>query len=452
MNNDDKPRKNISIKFLGSFAPTYNFERSSVKSKLDFHKQIATISWLLLLMLVACLPVIAAEKEDAEPIKIGYIVPQSGQSAGPGTEISKGMQLYMDQINHKMAGRSVKVIIESDDSTPATGLAKVHKLVDTDKVDLLSGLNLSNVLYGLAPAVENYKIPFVVVSAGADDITQRNRRKWFVRIGYTSSLPAHPFGDYVYKVLKYKKVVTLCSDYSYGYEVAGGFQQCFEQAGGQVIQKLWAPLGFSDFRYLIKQIPPDADAIFLCNVGQSGPLIPKQIRDAGIKTPLIGLTASFDESTYPKMGDELIGGVCASLYSAALDTPANHNFVNGYRAKYGEEPSYFSESGYTAMMWIDKAVTARHGDVQDKEKLLAALQKVQLKDAPRGPVKLDAYDSSIDNVYVSRVESKNGKKQNTVIYTYPLVSEFWKYSPAEYLKQPSYTKDYPPCKYCTPKK
>ncbi len=182
-----------------------------------------------------------------------------------------------------------------------------------------------------------------------------------------------------------------------------------------------------------------------------GPLIPKQIRDAGIKTPLIGLTASFDETTYPKMGDELIGGVCASLYSAALETPANHNFVNGYRAKYGEDPSYFSESGYTAMMWIDKAITSLHGDVHDKEKLLAALEKVELKDAPRGPVKLDAFDSSIDNVYVSRVESKNGKKRNTVIYTYPLVSEFWKYSPAKYLKQPSYTKDYPPCKYCTPK-
>ncbi len=241
-----------------------------MKRKFNFHRQIASMSWLLLLMLVVCLPVIAADKESSEPIKIGYIAPLTGQSSGPGQEMTKGMQLYMDQIKHKMAGRAVKVIVESDDSSPAAGLAKVHKLVDTNKVDLLSGLSLTNVLYGLAPAVENSKIPFVVVSAGADDVTQRKRKKWFVRIGYTSSQPAHPFGDYVYKTLKYKKVVTLCSDYGYGYEVAGGFQQCFEEAGGQVIQKLWAPLGFSDFSYLIKQIPRDADAIFLCNVGQSG--------------------------------------------------------------------------------------------------------------------------------------------------------------------------------------
>jgi branched-chain amino acid transport system substrate-binding protein len=268
-----------------------------------------------------------------------------------------------------------------------------------------------------------------------------------VRTCYTSSQVSHPLGEYAAKKLGYKRVVTIASDYAYGWEVTGGFQQCFEESGGKVIQKIWAPLGFKDFTATFKDLKKDCDAIFLCNVGQSAEIIPKQLREMGYKGPLIGTTASFDESFYPRMGDEIVGAISSSLYSTAIDTPENKNFVKAYKAKFNEDPSYFSEHGYVTAMWIDKALQSIKGDVSDHNKILAALKKVELK-APRGPVKLDAYGTSIDNVYIRKVERKNGKLQNTVVYTYPNVSQFWKYDPETYMKQPSYSKDYPPCKYC----
>jgi branched-chain amino acid transport system substrate-binding protein len=295
--------------------------------------------------------------------------------------------------------------------------------------------------------VEKLQMPYVVASAGADDLSQRKRSKWLVRTCYTSSQVSHPLGEYAYKTLGLRKVVCIASDYAYGYEVVGGFQQCFEQAGGRVVQKLWAPVGFTDFTAVLKSIRKDADAIFLCIVGQSAEIIPKQLKELGINKPLIGTTGSFDESFYPRMGDELLGSISASLYSTALNTPANKKFVKEYRAKYGEDPSYTSENGYTAAMWIDKAVESLKGNVEDKEQLLKALKSVELKDAPRGPVKLDQYGTSIDNVYILKVERKNGKLQNTVVFTYPAVSQFWKFNPTDYLKQPIYTRDWPPCKY-----
>ena len=91
---------------------------------------------------------------------------------------------------------------------------------------------------------------------------------------------------------------------------------------------------------------------------------------------------------------------------------------------------------------------AINGDVENREKFLEALKKVEIPDAPRGPLKLDAYGNPIQNIYIRKVEKKDGELWNTVIYTYPAVSQFWKYKPEEFLKQPVYDRNYPPCKHC----
>ena len=98
--------------------------------------------------------------------------------------------------------------------------------------------------------------------------------------------------------------------------------------------------------------------------------------------------------------------------------------------------------------WLDVAVKAVGGKVEDREAFLAALKKVELPDALRGPIKLDAHGNPVQNIYIRKVERKDAELQNTVVHTYPAVSQFWKWNPEEYLKQPAYTRDYPPCKHC----
>jgi branched-chain amino acid transport system substrate-binding protein len=88
------------------------------------------------------------------------------------------------------------------------------------------------------------------------------------------------------------------------------------------------------------------------------------------------------------------------------------------------------------------------GRVEDREKFMAAFRTVEIPDAPRGPVKLDAWGNPIQNIYVRKVERRNGELQNTVIHTFPAVSQFWTYRPEEYLKLPVYSRDYPPCRFC----
>jgi branched-chain amino acid transport system substrate-binding protein len=384
------------------------------------------------------------------PMKIGVIAPMTGAAAAVGKDMVNGLMMYLDEAGQQIAGRQVEVIVEDSQGKPDVALTKLRKLVESDHVQVLVGETFAHIGYAMAPRVDEYKVPMLYPVIAADDLTQRKPAKWVVRTGWTSSQPSHPFGEWVYTTLGHKRVVTIAIDYAFGWEVVGGFQKSFEEAGGQIIQKLWPPLGTTDFAPYLAQIRRDADAVFALMVAASSLRFPKQYQDAGLKArlPLIGGGTTFDEFVLPSLGDEAIGGITPLIYSAALDTPANSRFVKAYRAKYGKVPSYFSETCYTSGRWINEAAQAVGGNVEDREPFLEALRKVEIADAPRGPIKLDAYGNPIQNIYVRKVEKKDGELWNTVIHTFPAVSQFWKYPPEEFLKQPVYSRDFPPCKHC----
>lgn len=384
------------------------------------------------------------------PIKIGFLAPMTGGAAQVGKDMVNGLNMWLDENGRKIAGRPVEVIVEDTQGQPQTALTKLRKLVESDKVQVLAGGLFAHVGYALAPKVDEYKVPMLYPIMAADDLTQRKTVKWVVRTGWTSSQPSHPFGEYAAKTLGYKKVVTLATDYAFGWEVVGGFQKTFEEAGGQIVQKLWPPLGTTDFAPYLAQIRRDADAVFALNVAASALRFPKQYENFGLKgkLPLIGGGVSMDEFVLPSLGDEAIGTITPLIYSAAIDTPVNKRFVKEYRAKYGKVPSYYSETCYTSGRWINEAAKAVNGDLENREKFLAALRKVEIPDAPRGPIKLDSYGNPVQNIYIRKVEKKDGELWNTVIHTYPNVSQFWKYKPAEFLKQPVYDRNYPPCTHC----
>ena len=268
--------------------------------------------------------------------------------------------------------------------------------------------------------------------AASDDLTQRLKYQWVIRTGWASSQPSHPFGEYAFKTLGYRKVAVIGSDYAFGWEVVGGFQRSFEEAGGQVVQKLWAPLGAMDLAPYIARLRRDADAVLTMVAGASTLQFFKQYQEAGLKgkMALIAGGPAVDEAFLPQMGDEVLGVVSPLIYSGALDTPANRKFVKEYRARFGKVPSYFAETNYTSARWIHEAVKTLGGRVEDRDKLLAALRKVELADTPRGPVRLDDRGNPVQNVYFRKVErNREGELQNTVIVTVPAVSQFWKYPP-----------------------
>ena len=396
---------------------------------------------VVLLVLLAAASIITGQTTEA-PIKIGFMVPLSGAYVQNGRDILNGFLLYLDEIGYKAGGRQLKLIVEDDEAIPATGLTKARKLVERDQVDVMAGTLLTSTGYALAPYIESAQIPMIYPVSSADDLTQRRRSKWIVRTGWTASQPNHAFGEYAYKTLGLRTVATIALDYGFGWESVGGFKRTFEEQGGRVTKELWAPVSVHDFAPYLAQVPRDVDAVYVLVLGRAALQFMRQYEEFGLKgrVALIGGGTSTDEHALPFMGDEAIGAITALHYSAALDNPANRKFAAAYRARFKKVPSYYSESMYTGGKWLVAAIEALHGHVENHEALLDALRKARVTDAPRGPVSLDDYGSPIQNVYIRKVERVNGELQNVVIDTFPNVSQFWKYNPADYLKQPLYSR------------
>jgi branched-chain amino acid transport system substrate-binding protein len=384
------------------------------------------------------------------PIKIGMLVPQSGPLAANGKDMINGYELFFEQNGYKLAGREIKFIVEDSEGKPATGLTKVRGLIDGQGVHLVTGPLSAAVGYAVAPYIDSKKVPALYPIVAADDLTQRKRSRYIVRTGWASSQPSHPFGKWVYDTLKYKKIATIGYDFAFGWEVVSGFQRSYEEAGGEIVQKLWPPLGNADFAPYISQLKRDADAVFAQFSGADALRFAKQYQEAGLKArlPLIGGGTFTDEHVLRTMGDEVLGVITPLHYSAALETPANRAFAQAYETKFKQIPSYYSEGTYVAGLVLKAALESIGGDIENVDRFLGALRKVDLSAMPRGPMTFDDYGNPTMNVYVRKVERVNGRLQNTVIHTFPAVSQFWTYKPDEYLKAPAYSRDSPPCKHC----
>ena len=233
----------------------------------------------------------------------------------------------------------------------------------------------------------------------------------------------------------------------------GGFQRAFEACGGQIVQKIWPPIGTKDFGPYIPTLRQDADAIFTLMVGPMSLQFPKQLAASGNTKPVLGGGTSYDEFVLPSMGDEVIGHVSALQYSAALENPKNEAFVKKYRAKFGKVPSYYSETNYTTAQMIHEIIKNNKGNFPGQEEFVKQLAALKL-DTIRGPVSIDEMRNPVQNIYLKKVEKKKmfgyDKEElwNTVIKTYPNVTQFGQFNKEEFLKTPVYSRDFPPCKFC----
>src|SRR5438093_3314541 len=384
----------------------------------------------------------------AETIRVGYLGPLSGIFAQAGKDMLDGLKLSLEQVNYQAGGRKLELIEEDTEGNAATAIAKYRKLVAHDKIHVLTGILLVNVGNSLVPLIERDQLPTLFLTT-PDDLTKRKIAKWILRSNFSASQIMHPLGDYAAKTLKYRRVATIAMDNGFGHEEIGGFQRVFEDGGGKVVQKLWVPLNVLDFSPYLSQVQQDVDAVCAVFVAGQAVRFVKQYGESGLKgkAPLIGTGVMTDESALRGMADEAVGIVGSLLWSPTLQNPANQIFMKLAVAKFGRTPAYFNAVMYSSGRWIADAAQSLNGQVEDRETFVAAIRRaIETVPDPRGPIKLDEYGNPTENVYIVRVEKSGGKLVNTVIHTYPLVSQFWTYKPEEFLKNPAYSRDYPPLK------
>jgi branched-chain amino acid transport system substrate-binding protein len=376
---------------------------------------------------------------------VGLVTVKTGPLASGGIDMERGLQQYLRERNSTMAGRKVELIVADTGGVPAQARTKIQELVERDKIHVMIGpLDTASAL-----AADDYirQAHLLTLSvAAAEDMTQRKPNPWFTRGTSTSSQSAMPLADYARKNLKYNRMITIADDIAYGHEMCAGFQRVFEEEGGKIIQKLFPPLTVPDYGTYLAQLK-NADAIFLGFAGSNGFRFVRQMNEYGLMKKLIpigGMTA-LDEAVLRNMGDEALGIVTSCWYSAEIENAINKRFVANFRVDWKYDPGFYAAATYVEAAVLDATLNAIKGNIENKELFMKTVRNIKV-DTARGPVQFDKYGNVVGNVYIRKVERKDGRLVNHVIQTYPNVSQFWKYKPEEFLKNPVYSRDWPPAK------
>jgi branched-chain amino acid transport system substrate-binding protein len=382
---------------------------------------------------------------QAGPIRVGFLTIKTGPLASGGLQMEQGLTVFFKERNNQLAGRPVELHTADTAGNPAQARTKTQELVERLKVSVLIGPLAAFEALAIDDYIRSSQTPILTV-AGAEDMTQRKANPWLVRPSCTSAQTSHPLGDYAAKDMKLKRVAVLGDDFAFGHECVAGFQRVFEDGGGKVVQKLFTPLNAPDYGTYISQLKPNLDAVFTAHAGSNGFKFIKQLREYGSKLQILGGFTPVDESLLQQMGDDALGAVTGNWYSAQLDFPINKRFVAAIQRDYKVDPGVYAAETYLCGEVLDHAVKAVKGNVEDKPTFMKALKEAKVPETLRGPVSFDEFGNVVGNAYIRKVEKKGGKLVNAVIKTYPNVGQFWTYKKEDFLKNPVYSRDYPPAR------
>lgn len=388
----------------------------------------------------------AIVRAQSGPIRLGLMTVKTGPLASGGLDMERALIMYLRERNDTLAGRKVELFVGDSGGVPAQARSKIQELVERDRIHVMIGPLAAGEALATDDYIRQQSLPTLSVAA-AEDMTQRKPNPWFVRGTSTSSQCAHPLADYCYKTLKYRRMAVIADDIPYGHEMCAGFQRVFEDLGGKIVQKTFPPLTVPDYGTYLAQLKTNMDGIFLGFAGSNGFRYVRQFNEYGLhgKMNLVGGMTALDEAVLRNMGNEALGIITTCWYSAELDNPVNRKFAAAFRAEQKYDPGFYAAATYVEAAVLHSALEAVKGGVEDKAALMKALRAIKV-DTVRGQVAFDSYGNVVGNVYIRKVERKEGRLVNTVINTYPNVSQFWTYKPEEFLKNPVYSRDWPPAK------
>ncbi len=378
------------------------------------------------LLAAACAAAVlaAAGGARADDVKIGFILPMTGQQQSTGKQESAGAKLYIAQHGDTVAGKKVELIIRDDAAVPDNTKRIAQDLIVNDKVTFLAGFGITPAALAVAPLATEAKTPEIVTAAGTSIITAKS--PYIARTSFTLAQSSVPIADWA-AANGIKKVVTMVSDYAPGHDAEDSFAKEFAAKGGQIPDRITFPLANPDFAPFLQKAADDKpDAIFVfVPSGQGGTFVKqfveKGLDKAGIK--IIGPGDVTDDDLLNNMGDPILGTITAHIYSADHDSPTNKAFVAAFeKANNGMRPNFMAVGGYDGMHLMYAAL-AKTGGKTDGDSLIAAM-KGMAWESPRGPISIDPETRDIiQNVYIRKVEKKNGQLYNVEFATFPNVKD-----------------------------
>jgi branched-chain amino acid transport system substrate-binding protein len=342
-------------------------------------------------------PAAPKSSSSSGTLTIGLLSGFSGPYSAFGPDMANSIDVYLDQHGGLIGGLKPTVIKEDEGTTTQDALLKARKLVEQDRVDVLMGLVSSANALAVRDLLDGAKTPTIITNAGANDITGSKKSPYVIRVSFSSWQQGAPTGKWAVDQ-GYKRVMAFAPDYAAGYEQLAGFEDAFTQAGGTVVDKLFPPLGNSDYGpFLAKIKAANPDAVWGFFAGADQIKFNKQYAEfIGDSIPLIGNVLS--RNAADAIGKSmLVVKMGSTAWEATLDNPLNNAYVSDFFKKYNRYPDY-GEYTYDGIMLLDKVLTDLKGDT-DKEKLAQALNDTKSFQSIRGDVRIDPESHGLIQTY-----------------------------------------------------
>ncbi len=349
-----------------------------------------------------------------ETVKIGVILPFSGQFADTGVQLDNGIKLYMQQHGNTVAGKKIEVI-RKDVGGIAPEVAKrlAQELIVRDGADILAGFALTPNALAAAEVSAQAKKFMVVMNAATSSITTKS--PYLARTSVTVPQLDETFGSWAAKS-GIKTVYTMVSDYGPGLDAETAFQRAFQEGGGKIVGSVRMPVANADFSAFVQRAKDaNPEAIFIFVPGGTQPAaIGKALASRGItpqNTKILGGGEITFEDAMKSMGDDAIGIITAFHYDYNHASPLNKEFVTAYNKAFGRNPDIYSIGGYDGMHLIYAALQKTGGKADGQDLIDAA--KGMMWESPRGPLSVDPETRDIvQTVYIRRVEKVDGRLVN----------------------------------------
>ncbi|MBV2143270.1 ABC transporter substrate-binding protein [Falsochrobactrum sp. TDYN1] len=343
----------------------------------------------------------------ADPLKIGMITTLSGGGAGLGIDIRDGFLLAIKQSGNK----DVEVIVEDDAQKPELAVQIADKMVQSDKVDILTGIVWSNLAMAVVPSVVAQDKIYISTNAGPSALAGARCHANYFNAAYQNDNLHEAVGNYANDA-GYKNTFILAPNYPAGTDALTGFKRFYK---GGLAGEIYTKVGQTDYAAEIAQIRNSgADSVYFFLPGGMGIAFMKQYSQSGMTIPVMGPGFSFDQDVLAAIGDAAIGVKNSSHWSKDLDNPANKAYVEAFQKEYGRLPSLYATQGFDAANLILSAVAK--ADVNDKDAFRAAMKAADF-DSVRGKFSFGNNNHPIQDIYIREVIKEDGVLTNKIVAT-----------------------------------
>lgn len=317
---------------------------------------------VVIIVVLAIMLIVTQTKKEPKVIKIGAILPLTGPAAKYGILTKEGMELAVEEINeqYKYKGISVKILFEDDGGTPQGGVNAFNKLIKIDKVPVITGAILSQIVLSVAPIAEVNKI--VLLSVGASSEKIKESGDYVFRIRESSKPHGEKAAEFVLSISNQAGVIFLNAENGISY--ADEFRKKYEKEGGTIV--LWEKYneGETDFRtYLIKVKEKRLKVVYIPGLAVEIAYILKQAREMGISAIFVSSVGAENPKVLEIAGEAAEGLVYTYPYfDVSLEEIDMRikEFVDKYVEKYGHNPDFLAANGYDGVKLLTEVIM-KHG-------------------------------------------------------------------------------------------